>query len=300
MWTSIEILAPLWSSTIAFSSPPEISVKTEPGVDNVIDLSDSSNKDVPVQKVVVYDSPPLFPSASYVTPPLSCFVPSTSLVPSTSKVLPPIVQYLHRIDFMPGNKSVIKKIDYDKIKIQEVNHLLTCFDGTQLFVLLVVEISSSQTRAKSMDGMDKHYDGHVWTKTQTTKLQTMLALHFVSLPVLVISNAKTLVVITFNVPIVPLRSTTQNLKVSRKILSLSLALCHPDLLLCAWSAKSLPNALHYVMQKYSTSMEKSPPKELAFISYTSTFSEGQRLQGQPKVHQCTYREARWLYISSHP
>jgi hypothetical protein len=62
---------------------------------------------------------------------------------------------------MPGSKNVLKKIDYDKLKIQEVNHLPPRFDGTQLFVLPAVEVSSSQTRAKSLDGMDKQYDGHV-------------------------------------------------------------------------------------------------------------------------------------------
>jgi hypothetical protein len=56
------------------------------------------------------------------------------------------------------------------------------------------------------------------------------------------------------------------LKVSLKNLSLSLALCHPDLLLCAGSTKSLPNALHYARRKSSTSMGRSPPKEHAFIS----------------------------------
>jgi hypothetical protein len=96
--------------------------------------------------------------------------------------------------------------------------------------------------------------------------QTTLALHFVPLPMLAISNAKILVVITFNDPIVHLRSTTRNLKVSLKIISLSLALCHSDLLLCEGSANSLPNALHYAMPKFSTSMGRSPPKEPAFIS----------------------------------
>ena len=97
-------------------------------------------------------------------------------------------------------------------------------------------------------------------------LQTTLALHFVLLPVLAISNAKTLVVINFNAPIVPLRSTTQNLKVSLKIIFPYLALCLPDLLLCAGSANNLPNALLYARQKSSTSMGRILPKEPAFIS----------------------------------
>ena len=96
-------------------------------------------------------------------------------------------------------------------------------------------------------------------------LQTTLVLHFVPLLVLAISNAKTRVVITFNAPIVPLKWMTHELKVSLKIFSLSLALCHPDLLLSAGSTNSLPNALHYVRQKSSTCMGKGPSKELAFI-----------------------------------
>ena len=95
-------------------------------------------------------------------------------------------------------------------------------------------------------------------------LQTTLALHFVPLPVLAIFNAKTRVVIIFNAPIVPLRSTTQNLKVSLKIIFFSLALCHPDLLLSAGSANNLTNALHYVRQKSSTCMEMSLSKDPAF------------------------------------
>jgi hypothetical protein len=97
-------------------------------------------------------------------------------------------------------------------------------------------------------------------------LQTTLIFHFIFLLVLAISNTKTRVVISFNAPIVPLRLTTQNLKVSLKVLSLSLALCHPDLLLCVGSAKSLSNALHYARQKSSTSMGRSLLKEPAFIS----------------------------------
>ena len=167
---STKPLAPLRSSTADFSTPPLVSVKTEPNVDNVVDLSDSSTKDVHVKKVVVHDSPPLFSSDSFVTPSPSRYVPLSPSVPSTSKPPPPIVQCLRRLGSIPGIKSVLKKIDYDKIKIQEVNHLPPCFDGTHLFVLLAAKVSSSLSRARSMDGMDKQYDGHVWTKTQTTNI----------------------------------------------------------------------------------------------------------------------------------
>jgi hypothetical protein len=117
MGVSTENLVPLRSSTAALSTPPIISVKTEPGVDNVIDVFDSSNEDVPVQKTIVHDSPPLFPSASYVTPSPSRSVPSTLSVPSTSKLPQIIVPCLRRLGSMSGSKNVLNKIDYDKLII---------------------------------------------------------------------------------------------------------------------------------------------------------------------------------------
>jgi hypothetical protein len=81
---------------------------------------------------------------------------------------------------MPGSKNVLKKIDYDKLKIQEVNHLPLRFNGTQLFVILAAEVSSSQTRAKSLDSKDKQYDGHVWMKTQTTNITNDVGIAFCS------------------------------------------------------------------------------------------------------------------------
>ena len=101
----------------------------------------------------------MFPFASYVTPSPSRSVPLSPSVPSTSKPPQPIGQCLCRLGSMPGSKSVFKKIDYDKVKIQEINHLPPRSDGIQLFVHPAVEISSSQSRAKSMDNMDKQYDG---------------------------------------------------------------------------------------------------------------------------------------------
>ena len=180
MGMSTEILAPFRSSTAAFSTPPVISVKTEPVVDNVIDLSNFLSEDVLVQHedVSVYDSPHLFPSLAYVTPFASLFVPPPPSIPSTSKPPQPIVQCLCRLGSMPGSKNVFKKIDYDKLQIQVVNHLPPRFDGTHVFVLPAAEVSSSQTRAKSLDNMDKQYDGHVWTKTQTTTIRNDVGLAF--------------------------------------------------------------------------------------------------------------------------
>jgi hypothetical protein len=129
MGMSTKILTPLRSSTSILSTPPVISVKTDPGVDNVINLCNFLNEGVPMQKVVVHDSTLLFPSASYVTPSPSRFVPLTPSVPSTSKPPQTIAQCLHRLGSMPGSKNVFKKINYVKLKIQTVNFLPPRFDG---------------------------------------------------------------------------------------------------------------------------------------------------------------------------
>jgi hypothetical protein len=78
--------------------------------DNVIDLSDSSNEDVPLRKVAIRDSSPLFPSASYVTSSPSRSVPLTFLLLSTSIPPQPIVQCLCRFGSMAGIKNVLKKL----------------------------------------------------------------------------------------------------------------------------------------------------------------------------------------------
>ena len=41
-----------------------------------------------------------------------------------------------------------------------------------------IGVSSSHTKAKFMKGMDKRYDGHVWTKTQTINISKDLGLVF--------------------------------------------------------------------------------------------------------------------------
>jgi hypothetical protein len=79
---------------------------------------------------------------------------------------------------MPGRKNILKKLDYDTLHIEVVNFLPPRFDGNNMFVLPFVGVSSSHSKAKSMDGMDKRYDGHIWIKTQTTNITNVLGLVF--------------------------------------------------------------------------------------------------------------------------
>lgn len=102
---------------------------------------------------------------------------------------------------MLGNKSILKKVDYDKMKIKEVNYLPLRFDGTRIFVLSPVKASSYYSKSKSIVDMDKRYDEHVWTK---------LTLVLLSAPplALVTSNVRISNANTFKVYIAPLLSTT--------------------------------------------------------------------------------------------
>ena len=81
---------------------------------------------------------------------------------------------------MPSSKNVLKKLDYDSLRTVHAEFLPLCFDIDVMFILLLVSNSALHTKARSMDGMDKRYDGHVWTKTLTTNISNNLNLIFCS------------------------------------------------------------------------------------------------------------------------
>jgi hypothetical protein len=81
---------------------------------------------------------------------------------------------------MPGRKNILKKLDYDTLQIMKVDFLPSHFDGNQMFVLPPVGVSSYHMNAKSMDGMDKRYNGHAWIKTQITNISNNLGFVFCS------------------------------------------------------------------------------------------------------------------------
>ena len=79
---------------------------------------------------------------------------------------------------MPGRRNILKKLDYDTLQIQGVNFLPPRFDGNLMFVIPLVGVSSAYTMAKFINNMDKRYDSHVWTKTQTTNITNDMGLVF--------------------------------------------------------------------------------------------------------------------------
>ena len=79
---------------------------------------------------------------------------------------------------MPSRKNILKRLDYDKIKTESVYFLPPQFDGDMLFVLPPIGASAAYSKARSMEGMDKHYNGHIYTKTMTTNITNNLNLTF--------------------------------------------------------------------------------------------------------------------------
>jgi hypothetical protein len=157
---STEICTPPFSSASTFTTLPCVRVKIEPGIHTVIHLSDSFDGDDPV-----HSAHPVEPSSSSLRPPPVTPPLSSPLPPSSSTSTLSIVQCLRTLASMPGRKNILKKLDYNTLCIEEVNFLPPRFDGNVMFVLPPVGLSTSHTKAKSMDGMDKRYDGHVLSRT---------------------------------------------------------------------------------------------------------------------------------------
>ena len=75
---------------------------------------------------------------------------------------------------MLGHKNILKRLDYNKIKTMEVEFLPPIYDDDVLFILPAIGTSSLLSKVRSMFGIDKHYNGHVWTKTVTTNMSNVL------------------------------------------------------------------------------------------------------------------------------
>ena len=159
-------------------TPFQVRVKVEPAEHPIIELPESSEDNALPQP-----SQPKKPSSftQYTSPGVSSpYQPrvSQSLNASTATQSSCIVQSLHKVASMPSRKNILKQLDYDSIKTMSMDFFLPQFDGDVLFVLPPVGASAVHSKARSMDGMDKHYDGHMWTKTMTTNITNNLNLTF--------------------------------------------------------------------------------------------------------------------------
>ena len=64
------------------------------------------------------------------------------------------------------------------IKHEKIQYLPALFHGAVIFELPPLGDMAAQSQAKAMQGMDKRYDGQVWTKTITTNITNDFGLSF--------------------------------------------------------------------------------------------------------------------------
>ena len=176
---SIELLTPKEFSTVSIEKPMLSKVKIDPGLTTIHELSDDSNGDVEFlkseRKVQASLSPQVAPKET--TPPLS---PSRN--PGQAKVVArPTVSIIHslmRLGARKRSKSVFSRINFDAIRLQQVDYLPPRYDGDVIFEFPPLGDHGLNTKAKQLRGMDRRYDGHAWSRTITSNIQNDLKLLF--------------------------------------------------------------------------------------------------------------------------
>ena len=86
----------------------------------------------------------------------------------TSSLL--VLEFLRALRALKGSWNALSKLDFDSILAYAVRTLPPKFNGDVIFELPSVSMSHMSTYAKGMSRMDKHHDGHVWSKTVTTNI----------------------------------------------------------------------------------------------------------------------------------
>ena len=176
---STELLTPRESSTISIERPLLSKVKIEPGLNTIFELSDDSDGDVEVLKSNSEVRPSLCTEAvrKEITPPVS---PSSH--PGQAKVVASpglsIIHSLMRLGARKRSKSVLSRINFDAIRLQQVDYLPPRYDGDVIFEFPPVGDHGQITKAKQLQGMDRRYDGHAWYRTITSNIQNDLKLLF--------------------------------------------------------------------------------------------------------------------------
>jgi hypothetical protein len=155
MAASTEIVTPCNSSTCTIQTPlpRDVKVKLEPGLETPI------VKNVRFQSVLTLFSDE--DGSPTKVPPKVIVSGNTPTINSLSQNTISILPLLKKLAGMPGKKSILKKIDYSVIRHERVEYLLAVFDGAVIFELPPAGYTAARSQAKSMQGMDKRYDGHV-------------------------------------------------------------------------------------------------------------------------------------------
>ena len=180
-------LTPASVTSTVLLTPP-VRVKIEPDTEPITLLSDSDDDIVPAFDLA---STSPFP---FKRTPLSSIVRSNSnsqlqRTPSGSVARPPrsptfSVRHRSMLDALkatavrPRSQSALSDIDFDNIRVEEVKYIPTTYDGDVIFLLPPLPTRLPATYGKSLDGMDKVYDGKPWCTTKTSNIRNDCSLVF--------------------------------------------------------------------------------------------------------------------------
>jgi hypothetical protein len=171
MEASTKLVTPHRSSTGTVQLTPATRVKLEHAEELITILSDDSDHNSPT--VALPTTSPLVKSP----------IPESSQKSPIPRSHPPahighqrslsVVDSLKRIRASKGIRNVFKTLDFDTLDIQRVKFLPPTFNGDVLFELPPVDTSGP---FHMMHGMDKHHNGHAWTKTVTSNIKSDMSL----------------------------------------------------------------------------------------------------------------------------
>jgi hypothetical protein len=168
---SIEVLTPKESSTVSIERYVLSKVKIEPDLNTIYELNDDSDGDVEILKLESEVQPSISTEAvrKETTPPVS---PSRHPVQSKVVASPVvnIVTSLMCLGSCKWSKNVLSHINFDVIRIQQVDYLPPCYNGDVIFEFPPVGDHGHNTKAKQLRGMDRRYDGHAWSRTITSNI----------------------------------------------------------------------------------------------------------------------------------
>ena len=159
------------------------------------DIPPASTQREPQSPIFIGDSDDDFPVEDITTSTLALFstplasgVHEPRLATPTFGARPPLhpqilfrtsaVACLKRLAHRPNTKNVLKNMDYASVLHRIVDFLPSIYNGDIIFELPPVAAGATSLKAKSLQGMDKKYDGHCWCLTKTSNISNDMGLTF--------------------------------------------------------------------------------------------------------------------------
>lgn len=168
---STKVLTPQLTSTASIQTPILSRVKVEPGLEMIYELSDDFGDDASlICKLHLhcsYNSSSalqiLDQKSSSVSRP-SGAQQSPTFVASSLVILVQCLQCLKKFGPRKRSKNIQSQNDYDTIQVLQVEFLPPLYDVEIIFEFPLLGFHGKQRAARQLQGMDKRYDGHAWSR----------------------------------------------------------------------------------------------------------------------------------------